>query len=56
MSVNEMRLGVSFLGVLPAGMAADRLGIEGTMALLGLATVAASVLSLVTQGWLRKLQ
>ena len=56
MSVNEMRLGIAFLGVLPAGLAADQLGIEGTLAVLGVAAVAASVLALATQGWLRKLR
>jgi len=56
MSVNEMRLGIAFLGVLPAGLAVDRFGIEGTLAVLGVAAIVASVLALATQGWLRRLQ
>ena len=56
MSVNEMRLGIAFLGVLPAGLAADTFGIEGTLSVLGIASVGASVLALATQGWLRRLQ
>ncbi len=55
MSVNEMRLGIAFLGVLPAGLAADTFGIEGTLSVLGIAAVGASVLALATQGWLRRL-
>jgi MFS family permease len=56
MSVNEMRLGIAFLGVIPAGMAADNYGIEGTLVVLGIAAIAASVLALATQGWLRRLK
>ena len=56
MSVNEMRLGIVFLGVLPAGAAAQSIGIQTTLALPGTAALAASVLVLLTQGKLRGLQ
>jgi MFS family permease len=56
MSVNEMRLGILFLGALPAGAAAESIGIETTLAVLGIAALAVSVLVLLTQSKLRGLQ
>jgi len=51
-----MSFGLMPLGILPAGFAVDRFGIERTIGVLGAAMLAVSILVLVTQKRLRETQ
>ena len=55
-SVVMMNFGLMPLGVLPAGIAIDLLGVQAVIAIMGVAMLAVTTLVLVTQKGLRQLQ
>ena len=55
MSLQEMKLGMMFLGALPAGFLAEFLGVEPTLKILGSSAVIVSIAVLVKGRNLRRI-